>query len=173
LIYYKQYYILRYNTLVKKERVNSNAKGAEQKNNALAKDIINSTISKDRETANKEKIRIAITSIAASLILTLIKFLIGIFTNSLGILSEAMHSGLDVVAAVMTFYAVKMAMKPPDIEHNYGHGKFESLTSLAEVILLFVAAAWILNEGISRILFKHVEPDITLFFYDINNFDYC
>jgi cation diffusion facilitator family transporter len=143
----------------------ANSENNEQKENNKD-EIIKSTVSK-KEQANKEKIRIAITSIAASLILTLIKFLIGIFTNSLGLLSEAMHSGLDVIAAVMTFYAVKMTMKPPDIEHNYGHGKFESLASLAEVILLFVAAAWILNEGISRILFKHIEPDVTIFSFTV------
>lgn len=78
-----------------------------------------------------------------------------------------MHSGLDIVAAVMTFYAVKMAMEPPDVEHNYGHGKFEILTSLAEVILLFVAAAWILNEGIERIFFKHITLDITIFSFTV------
>jgi divalent metal cation (Fe/Co/Zn/Cd) transporter len=128
--------------LVKKGHVNSNTK-EEQKNNDLDKDTIDSIISKDKETANKEKIKIASTSIAASFTLTIIKLAIGLVTNSLiklaivlvtnslGLLFEALHSGIDVIAAGMTFYAVKMAMKPPDIEHNYGHGKFESLTSLA------------------------------------------
>jgi divalent metal cation (Fe/Co/Zn/Cd) transporter len=68
-----------------------------------------------------------------------------------------------VIAAVMTFYAVRMAIKPPDEEHNYGHGKFESLTSLTEVILLFVTAAWIFYEGIERIFFKQIIPEITIF----------
>jgi cation diffusion facilitator family transporter len=149
--------------LVNKGHVNSNAKGEEQKNNDLDKDTVNSTISKDKEIANKEKIKIALTSIAASFILTIIKLAIGLFTNSLGLLSEALHSGIDVIAAVMTFYAVRMAMKPPDIEHHYGHGKFESLTSLTEVILLFVTAGWIFYEGIERIFFKHVIPEITIF----------
>jgi divalent metal cation (Fe/Co/Zn/Cd) transporter len=56
-----------------------------------------------------------------------------------------------VIAAVMIYYAVKMAMKPPDVEHNYGHGKFESFTSLAEVVLLFATAGCIFYEGIERI----------------------
>ena len=153
--------------MVKKGHVNSNGKRAEQKNNNLNKDIINSTVTKDKEIANKEKIKIAITSIAASSILTIIKFSMGFATNSLGLLSEAMHSGIDVMAAVMTFYAVKMAMKPPDEEHNYGHGKFESLASLSEVVLLFATAGWIFYEGMERIFFKHIIPEITVFSFTV------
>jgi cation diffusion facilitator family transporter len=149
-----------------KGHTNSDRRSEDYKNNQ-SKDNIKSTISIDTDTANKEKIKIALTSIAASFILTLIKLVIGLFTNSLGLLSEALHSGLDVMAAVMTFYAVRMAMKPPDIDHNYGHGKIESLTSLAEVILLFVTAGWILNEGIERMFFKHVIPEITIFSFTV------
>jgi cation diffusion facilitator family transporter len=111
----------------------------------------------------KEKINVAIVSIVASASLTLIKFIIATLTNSLGILSEAMHSGLDVLAAIMTLYAVKMAMKPPDLEHHYGYAKFESLTSLGEIILLFIIAGWVLYEGLERILYRPVSPDITIF----------
>ncbi len=111
----------------------------------------------------REKINVAIVSIVASASLTLIKFVIATLTNSLGILSEAMHSGLDVMAAIMTLYAVKMAMKPPDLEHHYGYAKFESLTSLAEIILLFIIAGWVLYEGLERILHRPVYPDITIF----------
>jgi cation diffusion facilitator family transporter len=139
----------------------------ERKNNNYNKNTIKSPISEDIRIANKEKIKIAIISIAASSILTIIKFAIGIVTNSLGLLSEAMHSGIDIVAALMTFYAIKMAMKPPDMEHNYGHGKFESLVTLAEVMLLFVTAGWILNEGIERIFFKHIIPEITVFSFTV------
>jgi cation diffusion facilitator family transporter len=111
--------------------------------------------------AYREKIGIAITSIIASLALTVSKFVVALLTNSLGLLSEGMHSGLDVFAALMTLYAVKMSRKPPDQEHNYGYAKFESLTSLGAVLLLFIVAGWIFYEGLERILFTHEAPEVT------------
>lgn len=114
------------------------------------------------QKAYREKFQIAISSIIASSALTISKFIIAILTNSLGLLSEGMHSGLDVFAAMMTLYAVRISRKPPDVDHNYGHAKFESLASLGAVLLLFVVAGWILYEGFERILFKHVNPEVTV-----------
>jgi len=119
------------------------------------------------QIAYKEKIRIAITSIIASSSLTIAKFIIAIYTNSLGLLSEGMHSGLDVLAAMMTLYAIRISRKPPDPEHNYGYAKFESLTSLGAVLLLFIVAGWIFYEGLERIFFKHVVPEITVFSFGV------
>ncbi len=116
---------------------------------------------------HKEKTRVALISIIASASLALIKFIVAVATGSLGILSEAMHSGLDILAAIMTLYAVRMAIRPPDLEHPYGHAKFESLTSLAETILLFVIAGWIFYEGIQRILVIQGTPEITIFSFAI------
>lgn len=116
---------------------------------------------------HREKTRVALTSIIASVSLTVSKFIIAIATGSLGILSEALHSGLDVIAAIMTLYAIRMAMRPPDLEHHYGYAKFESLTSLGETILLFVVAGWIFYEGIERIFFVHSGPEITVFSFAI------
>lgn len=119
------------------------------------------------QIAYKEKIRIAITSIIASSSLTIAKFIIAISTNSLGLLSEGMHSGLDVLAALMTLYAIRISKKPPDPEHNYGYAKFESLASLGAVLLLFIVAGWIFYEGLERIFFKHVVPEITVFSFGV------
>jgi cation diffusion facilitator family transporter len=119
------------------------------------------------QLAYKEKIRVAITSIIASSSLTISKFIIAIFTNSLGLLSEGMHSGLDVLAALMTLYAIRISRKPPDPEHNYGYAKFESLTSLGAVLLLFIVAGWIFYEGLERIFFKHVVPEVTVFSFGV------
>lgn len=119
------------------------------------------------QLAYNEKIRIAITSIIASATLTVSKFIIAIYTNSLGLLSEGMHSGLDVLAALMTLYAIRISRKPPDPEHNYGYAKFESLTSLGAVLLLFIVAGWIFYEGFERIFFKQVVPEITIFSFGI------
>jgi len=74
-----------------------------------------------------------------------------------------LHSGLDVIAAVMTYQAVKMAMRPPDIRYTYGYAKYESIASLAEIILLFAVAGWVFYEGLDRLLFKAVEPQVTVF----------
>lgn len=114
-------------------------------------------------SGHNEKIKVAITSIVASAVLTIIKLVVGASTNSLGILSEAMHSGLDVIAALMTFYAIRMATRPPDLRYTYGYAKYESLTSLAEIILLFAVAGWVFYEGVERIFFKTVHPEITFF----------
>ncbi len=116
---------------------------------------------------HKEKTKVALISIIASLSLALFKFIIAAVTGSLGILSEALHSGLDIMAAIMTLYAIRMAIRPPDLEHPYGYAKFESLTSLAETILLFVIAGWIFYEGIQRIFVVHSIPEITIFSFAI------
>ena len=126
-----------------------------------------SFIANKRQEAHKEKLKVAITSIVASAGLAIFKIVIGFSTNSLGILSEAFHSGLDIIAALMTLYAIRMVMKPPDLKYTYGYAKVESVSSLSEIILLFAAAGWIFYEGIERILFKSVQPEITIFSFII------
>jgi cation diffusion facilitator family transporter len=120
-----------------------------------------------RHEAHKEKLRVAISSIVASAGLAIFKIVIGFSTNSLGILSEAFHSGLDIMAVLMTLYAIRMVMKPPDLKYTYGYAKVESVSSLSEIILLFAAAGWIFYEGIERILFKGVQPEVTIFSFII------
>ena len=117
--------------------------------------------------AHKEKLKVALTSILASAGLAIFKLIIGFSTNSLGILSEAMHSGLDVIAALMTLYAIRMVMRPPNPTYTYGYAKIESLSSLSEIILLFLVAGWIFYEGIERIFFKTIQPEITVFSFAI------
>lgn len=99
-----------------------------------------------------EKNRAALMSVWAALALTLVKLGVGLHTNSLGILSEALHSGLDLLAAVMTFGAVRMAARPADQGHPYGHGKIENLSALAETVLLFAVCYWVVQEGAERLL---------------------
>lgn len=115
----------------------------------------------------KEKKRIVITSLIASAILAILKLIIGFYTNSLGILSESFHSGLDVLAALMTFYAIRIVIRPPDSKFTYGYAKIESLSSLAEILLLFLVAGYIFYEGLERIFIKSIEPDITFFSFAI------
>ncbi len=112
--------------------------------------------------AQKDKTAAALSSVVAAVGLTSFKILIGILTNSLGILAEAAHSALDLVAALMTFFAVHMADKPADKEHNFGHGKIENLSALFETVLLLATSAWIIYEAVDRLFFKRAEVEISI-----------
>jgi cation diffusion facilitator family transporter len=114
---------------------------------------------------NNEKSRIALASVLAAVLLTGLKLVVGLFTNSLGILSEAAHSGLDLVAALMTLFAVKISDRPPDDTHHYGHGKVEGFSALMEVVLLLVTCGYIIYEAVERIAGKaaHVEVNVYSF----------
>ena len=94
---------------------------------------------------HSEKNSAAMLSLAAATLLTLVKLGVGLYTNSLGILSEALHSGLDLVAALMTLFAVRMAAQPADRNHPYGHGKAENLSALGETLLLLLTSVWIME----------------------------
>jgi cation diffusion facilitator family transporter len=115
-------------------------------------------------TGEREKKRVALLSVIAAIFLTLIKIVIGILTNSLGILSEAAHSGLDLIAAGVTYFAVRISDQPPDSVHHYGHGKVENLSALFETFLLLLTCIWIIYEAISRLIEPvHVEATIWSF----------
>src|SRR5256885_6220675 len=97
------------------------------------------------------KERVALTSIAASGGLTIAKAVVGVLSGSLALLSEAAHSALDFAATVMTWYAVRIAGRPADEEHHYGHGKVESVAALVETGLLFVLSAFVIYEAARRL----------------------
>jgi len=98
-----------------------------------------------------DKEKAALGSIAASAALTAAKAVVGILTGSLAILSEAGHSLLDLAATVLTYVAVRVSGKPADAEHQYGHGKIESVAALAETALLFLLAAGVAFESVQRL----------------------
>src|SRR5580704_439223 len=98
-----------------------------------------------------DKERAALGSIAASAGLTAAKAVVGLLTGSLAILSEAGHSLIDLSATVLTYFAVRISGKPADAEHQYGHGKMESVTALAETALLFVLSAVVIWQGGQRL----------------------
>jgi cation diffusion facilitator family transporter len=108
------------------------------------------------QTARKEKRSAALSSVIAAIGLTTFKLIVGLLTNSLGILAEAAHSGLDLVAAAMTYFAVRVSDKPADQEHPFGHGKIENISALFETVLLLATSGWIIYEAIQR-LFYHPE----------------
>ncbi len=113
----------------------------------------------------KEKTRVALSSVFAAVFLTGFKFVIGILTGSLGILSEALHSGLDLIAAVITYFSVSVSDKPADREHNYGHGKIENLSALIETFLLLITCAWIIYEAVSRLKSGETHIDVNVWSY--------
>src|SRR5215813_444300 len=97
------------------------------------------------------KQKVALSSIAASAGLTAAKAVVGVMSGSLGLLSEAAHSLIDVGATVMTWYAVRVSGKPADAEHHYGHGKVESVSALIETGLLFVLSGVVIYEAGKRL----------------------
>lgn len=102
------------------------------------------------ETGNTEKSKAASSSVVWSALLTILKFAAGFASNSIGLISEALHSLLDFVAASITFFAVRWAGAPPDRHHPFGHGKAENLSALAETFLLFITCLWIVLEALDR-----------------------
>lgn len=113
----------------------------------------------------KEKKRVALISVFAAIFLTGFKLTIGILTGSLGILSEALHSGLDLIAAVITFFSVRVSDKPADREHNFGHGKIENFSAFIETILLVITCVWIIYEAVGRLVSGKTHIEVTIWSY--------
>lgn len=117
---------------------------------------------KIKSKASQEKNKAALSSVIAAIGLTLMKIIVGALTGSLGILAEAAHSGLDLVAALVTFFAVQISGKAPDKQHHFGHGKVENLSALFETLLLLATSVWIIYEAVQRLFFKSVEMEISI-----------
>lgn len=110
----------------------------------------------------KEKSAVALNSVLAAIGLTTFKIIVGLFTHSLGILAEAAHSGLDLIAAGMTFFAVRVADKPADQEHPFGHGKAENISALFETLLLLATSGWIIYEAVHRLMVPDVHVEVSI-----------
>ncbi len=107
------------------------------------------------------------SSVIAAVGLTGFKIIVGFTTGSLGILAEAAHSGLDLIAAMMTFLAVRISGKPADRNHLYGHGKVENLSALFETLLLLLTCAWIIYEAIHRLSFHTIDLKVNLWSFTV------
>ena len=103
-------------------------------------------------TTSREKGRITLVSLVAAVALTLLKLAAGLATGSLGLLSEAAHSGLDTVSSIFTFISVRVAERPADDDHPYGHGRFENLSAVLQGALLLITAGFIIVEAGRRLL---------------------
>lgn len=112
--------------------------------------------------AEQEKQSAAGSSVLSAVFLTAMKVVVGLMTGSLGILAEAAHSGLDLVAAIITFLAVRVSDRPADEDHTYGHGKIENFSALVETLLLLITCVWIIYESIERLFFQIVDIDVSI-----------
>jgi cation diffusion facilitator family transporter len=111
----------------------------------------------------REKKRAALLSVASAVLLVSLKTFLVLRTGSLGILSEALHSSLDLIAAIITLLSVRLADQPADERHLYGHGKFENFSAFVETGLLALTALYIIYEAFARLFFRtvHIQPSVT------------
>ncbi len=121
----------------------------------------------DADAMRAEKRSVASRSVYAALGITGFKLLVGLSTGSLGILSEALHSGLDLVAAVVTLFSVRVSDKPADLDHQYGHGKVENFSAFIETGLLLLTCIWIVWEAGKRLFFHAVEIEPTVWAFAV------
>ena len=111
----------------------------------------------------REKKRAALLSVGSAVLLVSLKTFLVVRTGSLGVLSEALHSGLDLIAAIITFLSVRVSDQPADERHPYGHGKFENFSAFVETGLLVLTACYIIYEAFARLFFRtvHIQPSVT------------
>jgi cation diffusion facilitator family transporter len=104
----------------------------------------------------------ALASVGSALVLVCLKVFLTAATGSLGVLSEALHSSLDLVAAIITFLTVRVSDRPADAHHTYGHGKFENFAAFAETGLLLLTAVYVIWEALQRLFFRtvHIRPSL-------------
>lgn len=105
------------------------------------------------------KVKIARLSILSNTLLIIMKLAAGILSGSVSIISEAIHSSMDLVAAIIAFFSVRVSDNPPDSRHPYGHGKIENISGVLEAILIFIAAIWIIVEAVKKLLGEQIELD--------------
>jgi len=120
----------------------------------------------DKETLDRLKQNTARLSIISNTCLVLMKFIVGFAIGSVSIISEAIHSSMDLIAAVIAFFSVRMSAEPPDAAHSFGHGKFEDISGLVEALLIFVAAILIIYEAAAKLLghtMAELQPEMLIF----------
>ena len=111
---------------------------------------------------NNAKRTAALLSVIAAAFITLLKLATGILTGSLGMISESAHSGIDLIASAITLFSVRAADRPADDDHNYGHGKIESLSAFVETVLMLGSSIWIVYEAVKRLLYRGPQLDLRL-----------
>lgn len=109
-----------------------------------------------KKDINAAKANVVKLSVASNTALVVFKLIVGFLIGSVSVLSEAIHSGIDLAAALIAYFAVRSSAQPADKDHHYGHGKFENISGFVEAILIFLAASWIIYEAVKKIV--HPAP---------------
>jgi cation diffusion facilitator family transporter len=120
----------------------------------------------EKETLDQLKQNTARLSVISNTGLVLMKFVVGFAIGSVSIISEAIHSSMDLIAAVIAFFSVRKSAEPPDAAHSFGHGKFEDISGLVEALLIFVAAILIIYEAVTKLTShaaEELKPELLLF----------
>src|SRR5437879_13077155 len=117
------------------------------------------------QSMQAEKRQVALNSVYVAIGLTALKLIVGYRTASMGIRTEAAHSGLDFIAAFITLLSVRVSDKPADADHQYGHGKVENFSAFIETGLLLITCVWIVWEAVRRLMFHevHIQPTLAAF----------
>ena len=105
------------------------------------------------EDSNKRKV--AFFSLLVSIFLVVIKITIAYFTNSIGVFSEALNNGLDIVTVLITYMAIRISIRPADKDHTYGHGKYENLSAFLEISIISALSFFIIYKSIQRIIYRN------------------
>ena len=120
----------------------------------------------DKQSLDQLKEKTARLSVLSNTCLVLMKFVVGFAIGSVSIISEAIHSSMDLIAAVIAFFSVRKSAEPPDAGHSFGHGKFEDISGLIEALLIFVAAILIIREALVKLLgepVEHFTPELLIY----------
>ncbi|PKL60565.1 MAG: cation transporter [Methanomicrobiales archaeon HGW-Methanomicrobiales-4] len=110
------------------------------------------------QSLNEEKEKTALLSVLSNTVLVLLKLIVGLALGSVSIISEAIHSGMDLLASVIAFFSVRKSAQAPDEEHAFGHGKYESISGMVEALLIFIAAILIIHEAYVKLVEPTSEP---------------
>ncbi len=114
-----------------------------------------------------DKKQVALFSLIVTIILVAVKVFIAYFSNSMGVLSEALNNGLDLVTVLIVFLAVRMSSKPADADHTYGHGKYENLSALIEIIIISILCFFVIYKSVQRIIFKNFDLNLNNYVFII------
>lgn len=128
-------------------------------------DSPNGTKTIDNASINRLKEQTAHLSVISNSLLVILKLAVGLAIGSVSIISEAIHSSMDLLAAIIAFFSVKKSSEPPDAGHSFGHGKFEDVSGLIEAVLIFVAAIIIIVEAVLKLLTGEGQEFSPLFLY--------
>ncbi len=113
-------------------------------------------ITDERRTSDdRRKRKVALLSVTSNSSLVVVKLAVGLLIGSVSVLSEAIHSAVDLLAAVIAFLAVRTSSRPADEAHPFGHGKVENISGVVEALLIFAAAGWIVFESVRKLLEPH------------------